>query len=127
MIKLPSGAELEISLAPFADSKALFQAITEEAKNLKLDPKEEIGVNMIKDLFCVGFSSKKIEEALWKCMQRATYNKLRIDADTFEKVEAREDYLTVCFEVAKENISPFTKALTRQFSPLLENLKSSLG
>ncbi len=125
--RMPSGAELNITLGSFLESKALYQAILDEAKNLKLDPKEEIGVNMMKDLFCAGFSSKKIEDALWVCMKRCAYKGMRIDADTFESVEAREDYFSVCIEVAKENVLPFTKALTRQYSQILENLKSSLA
>lgn len=125
-VDLPSGAKLRIQPAPFKDSRALYQAILEEAKVLKLDPKTEIDVNLFKDLFCVGVSSKKIESCLWECMKVVRYNELKIDADTFEKVEAREDYLTVCFEVAKENVLPFMKNLYAKYAPMLGVLKSSL-
>jgi hypothetical protein len=125
-VKVPSGAELKITLAPFSESKALFQAVTEEVKSLKLDPNAEVDVNFWKDIFCLGISSKRIEQALEPCLKRSTYNGLKIDKDTFESPESREDYLTVCYEVAKENLLPFTKSLYAQYAPILEKLKSGL-
>lgn len=126
-VALPSGAELEIMIAPFAQSRALYQAILEELKDVKLDPKAEVDVNFIKDLFCAGLSSKKIEEALGPCLGRATYNKLKITNDTWEPKEARQDYMHACFEVAKENVAPFMKTLTPQLSIVLERLKKGLA
>lgn len=122
-MKLPSGAELRITLAPFSDSKALYQAFLEEIKGLKVESSTEIDTNFIKDIFCVGLASKKLEVALWKCMERALYNNLKITEATFEPVEARQDYMLVCFEVAKENIAPFTKTLM----PLFNQAKEILG
>lgn len=126
-ITLPSGAELVVTLAPFADGKALYQAMLEEIKGLKLDPKETIGENLIKDLVCIGFSSKKIEAALDKCFQRVTYNQLKVDKDTWESVEARGDYLQACIEVAKENILPFVKSLSAEFLPIFQMIRGDLA
>lgn len=124
-IKLPSGAELKIGLAPFSDSKALYQSVLEEAKSLRLDPAAEVDVNLFKDLFCAGLSSKKIEMSLKECLKKCLYNGLKIDPDkTFEPVEAREDYFQVCFEVAQENIAPFTKNLLQQYSAIFQKLKT---
>lgn len=123
-VSLPSGAKLNITLAPFKDSRALYQAILEEAKVLKLDPTAEIDVNLYKDLVCLGLSSKKIEACLWKCMERATYDGLKMTEDTFEPETARDDYMTVCFEVAKENIQPFTKSLYAQYADMLQKIQS---
>lgn len=119
-IKLPSGAELSIDVAPFADARALYQACLEEGKILRLDPTAEVDANLFKDLLCTALSSKKIEAAITKCMERALYNKLKITNDTWEPVEARDDYMTACLEVAKENILPFTKSLYAQYAGLLE-------
>lgn len=121
-VTLPSGAILKITLSPFAISKALYIAVLEETKGLHIDPEAEVDTNLFKDMFCVGFSSKKIEAALDKCMERALYNGLRITNDTFEPEEAREDYLSVCWEVAYANLLPFTKSLSRQFSAILATL-----
>lgn len=124
-IGLPSGAELAISLAPFADSKALYQAVLEELKSVSIDPDQEIDVNLFKDLFCVGFSSKKIESALLKCIDRCTYDGKKIDKDTFEPVGARGDYMKVCIEVVKENILPFVKDLSAEYLKIMAQFTKS--
>jgi hypothetical protein len=69
----------------------------------------------VKDLLLRSFASKQIEACLWVCFQKCQYNNgngdLKIDKDTFEKQESRQDYVNVCIEVAEENISPFVKSL----------------
>ena len=124
-VKLTSGAELSIALAPFADSKALYQACLEEMKSLNFDGTKELDHNFFKDIFCTGLSSKKVEQALTTCMSRCLYDGLKISDETFEPEKARGDYFDVIIEVAKENIMPFTKNLYAKFSPLVEMLVKS--
>lgn len=123
-VTLPSGAELRIDLAPFADAKALYQAILEEGVKIKITSVEH-AENVIKDLFCTVLSSKRIEESLYKCFQKSLYGGVRIANvnEVFESLEARGDYFQVCIEVARENIMPFMKDLYAQYGPVLENLK----
>lgn len=123
---LPSGATLRVSLSPFGTSRALYQAILDEVKNLKLDPKADVDVNLFKDLFCTLLASKKVEAQVWECMKKATYNNIRITEDTFEPEEARQDYFEVMMNVAKENVMPFMKSLSAQYAPILEMLKKDL-
>lgn len=123
-VTLPSGAVLTIQPAPFADARDLYQALMEEGKGLKLDPTAEVDVNFWKDLFCTGLSSKKVEQKLWKCMEKVLINKLRVTTETFEPVEARDDYFTVLMEVATENISPFTKSLYVKYADILRQITS---
>lgn len=123
VVELSSGAKLTVKLAPFADSRTLYQAILEEAKDIRLNPNDEVDVNFFKDGFCAFLSSKKVEAALDKCMQRCLVNELKIDKDTFESEERREDYFTVVTEVAMHNIAPFTKSLYAKLSPIVEKLK----
>lgn len=125
---LPSGAILKVAPAPFADSKALYQAVLEEMKYVKID--NQMNLNMaLKDFLCTGLSSKKIEECLWVCFQRCIYNRgvgdLKIDKDTFEPIESRQDYLTVCLEVAQENINPFVKSLYATYQSVLSTLEKN--
>jgi hypothetical protein len=126
-MKLSSGAELKITLAPFTDARALYQAVLEEAVRVKCDPQQDLDTNFFKDVFCIGLSSKKIEAALWKCMEKVLYNGMKITDETFEPEAARGDYLEVCAAVAEENIRPFVKNLSAKFSPMLEKLKSALA
>lgn len=129
-IKLPSGAILKIGTTPFSVSKALYQAILEEMKGISLSSELQLN-EIIKNIFCVGFSSKKIETALQECLKRCTYNAgngdLKIEESVFEPLEAREDYSLVCVEVTVENIRPFMKGLFAGFklvSAMLPNVPS---
>lgn len=124
--KLPSGAKLEITVADFATSKKLYMVVAEEALRLRVSSSAEMEA-VIKDLLCLAVSSEKIEAAIWACMSRCTYNGVKVTQDTFEPVEAREDYLAALFEVASENIRPFTKSLYARFREELQKLTSSLA
>ncbi len=126
-INLPSGAKLLLVAAPFADAKDLYQAMLREVKGMKLDPREEIDVNFFKDIFCAGFSSKEIEQCLWKCFTRCLIDNSKITTDTFEPVDKRDDYFMVCFEIAKVNIMPFTKSLYAQYAHIFQQLKAKKG
>lgn len=125
-VKLPSGAVLQITLPPFADSKELYQTVVGEFQRLGVSSEDEMDVNLWKNVFCTFVSSKKVEVALQPCLARATYNGLKIDVDTFEPVEARGDYLFVCYEVAMESVHPFAKSLYAKFETILKKLKITL-
>jgi len=118
---------LKIGVSPFEVSKALYQAILEEAKAVAFVSTTEMA-SVYKDIFCVGLSSKKIEACLWECFKKCIYNSgkgdLKIDKDTFEPVEARSDYVAVCIAVAKENIDPFVKGLYAEYSQFFEMIGS---
>lgn len=117
----PSGAVLKLSAAPFADSRELYKAILSEGKSVQVSEAVDI-LQIGKDVFCTSFSSPVVETALWKCLQRCIYNDgrgdLKIDLNSFEPENSREDYMFVCTEVIKENISPFLKNLSAQFKVL---------
>ena len=104
IVKLPSGAELEIRVAEFAVGWDLYQTVVREQGNDRA-----YAVQMV--------ANKPIEKCILACLKTCTYaangkDKARIDADTFEPIEARQDYILVLFNVAKENLDPFAKALT---------------
>lgn len=121
-IKLPSGAVLKITPSPFSDAKALYQALLKEAKHIHFNSKAEMS-EVFKDFFCLSFSSPEVEARLWECLKRCQYcdkrGDLKIDKDTFEPVEAREDYTKVCAEVTKENVLPFVKSLYVEYETAL--------
>jgi hypothetical protein len=117
-VKLPSGAELKISSAPFADAKALYQAVLAEAKSIRVEFATEVDMNLLKDIACLALSSKTIEDAVNVCMKRALYNGKNVSQDTFEPEEAREDYIPAVIEVTRVNITPFMKSLYAQLRAL---------
>lgn len=115
-ITLPSGSKLEIDLAPFADANALNKAVAKELKEIEFNPEMDLSnPAFIKDLVCTAFSSELIMSALEACFKRCTYNGLRIDANTFEPEEARQDYFITCKEVLIEQLRPFAPALLSMF------------
>lgn len=120
---LPSGATLKANAAPFVDSKNLYQALLAELKGVRLEDDKNMST-LFKDIFCAGFSSSTVEACLWKCLIRCSYNNghgdLKIDKDTFEPVEARVDYYTVCMEVARENVEPFMRSLLQDYGKFVE-------
>ena len=130
-VSLPSGAELEMTLAPFMEGERLFTAVAECLKSVKFDGDKDVqdltsNLNGLKDAFLSCLTSKDMKDAILACLKRCTYNKQRITSwDIFESIEAREDYLSVCWEVCKFNLAPFTKSLFSKFSGLLESAKTS--
>ena len=130
-VSLPSGAELEISLAPFLEGERLFSATAECLKGVKVDGNTEVqdltsNLNSIKDMFLSCLTSQEMKSAILSCLKRCTYNNQRITSwDIFDDCKAREDYLTVCWEVVKFNLTPFTKSLFSKFSELVANTKTS--
>lgn len=118
-IILPSGAKLGIALSTFSTSKELSKALLSELKVLKIDGSLELDYNFVKDILCTAIESDKIEQAILKCAERATYNGSRIDEDTFEPEEARQDYIPFLKEVAMLNIAPFMKNLSAELKQFI--------
>ncbi len=119
-VELPSGATLKVSPSTFANSKALYQAMLSELHEVKVDLAPNFA-DLIKEVFCRGFSSQRIESALWKCFPSCLYGLSKITEETFEPVEARGDYMKVCMEVARENVDPFFKSLYAEWLALVES------
>lgn len=117
-VTLPSGKILSIQLAPFEDSRELQSAVLDELKGVEVNVSGQME-NLAKNLFCSAFSSKRVEKALHKCMERALYDGIKISRDTWEPAEARGDYMQACVEVAKENLLPFVKSLFAEYGHLL--------
>lgn len=128
-IKLPSGAVLKIHETPFEVSLALKESVMEELQKVSFKSGVDI-TDAIKDLYCISYSSPRIKQALAECLKRHTYNNgtgdLKIDNKTFQPVQARQDYETVCLEVTKAEISPFGKEGFVKFAHLAGEMITSL-
>ncbi len=102
---LDSSAELEVTLSSFAEGHRLFKVVTKELEGVDFqeDTVQKLAFRLI--------SSEEVEKALWPCMGRATYNKLKVNPDLFEDPSVREDFLIVAKEVLVFNLLPFSKGL----------------
>lgn len=110
-VSLPSGATLMVDSAPFSQARALWHAVLGELKAVPITSGATDTGNALKDLLCGAFSSPAVDRALKPCLIRSTYNGQKITDETFEPVEARADYVSVCLEVAKDNVLPFGSGL----------------
>lgn len=125
--KAPSGAKFKINPANFKDAMALKSAIAKEisSANVSFDIDLSKGANQDIDamdfakLVAVVDASDRVNECLFKCLIRCTYNGEKITHATFEPVEAREDYYEIVFACLKENIAPFFKGLISKLSPFM--------
>lgn len=127
-VALPSGATLKIQPAKFADAKALLTAATSEFRKFELSSQTDLAA-VYKELACIGLSSPAVEKALWQCMTSCLYVigdvTQKVTPELFDDVARRDDFITICSEVAKDNIGPFTKSLFALFSQAQgQNVKS---
>lgn len=103
--KLTSGAEIDITLAPFLIGHRLFKAVASELKSLDLNE------DSVQKMSMLLVSSETIEEALWPCLARGTYNGVKITPELFENMNVRSDFLEVIKEVLAYNLAPFSKGI----------------
>jgi hypothetical protein len=121
-----NGVLIKIMPAPFKDAFRLKNAVVKElAKtglnigdiSLKTELSTDVLDGFLKPIFQID-SSDEFNDAIMACMERCTYNGLKIDKDTFEPDEAREDYYIVLFEVIKANLYPFFKGVVSKLPQL---------
>lgn len=104
-ITLESGAVLYISLAPFSLGHKLFKVVSKEMSQMSA------GENLDGKLGLILLASEQVEEALWPCLARATYNGNKISPETFENFSSRKDFIQVAKEVLSFNLNPFFPSL----------------
>lgn len=142
-ITVSSGAEVKINVADWTSSKRLQKAINLAIKKSgvelsKVDieqlfsgSKSEMltsvksgALDSLLDLVLSVDSDDEVEKALFKCLERCTYNGEKITKDTFEDVEARGDYYEIVIHCLKENLAPFFRPLLSKLKKLAPSVKS---
>jgi hypothetical protein len=119
------GIKVVINEADFTTSMMLRGAVLKSIKNSDINISaidlEQLNQEAITKLIIEAALSidcdDKVTDALFKCLARCTYNGEKIIRDTFEPVEAREDYYEIVINCLKENLLPF-------FQPLLQRLRN---
>lgn len=124
IVNLPSGAVLEMTLAPFKDGFRLTQALAACLKPVKIDASRDIeDINNFKDVILAAITSPEVQAALLECLKRCAYNKERVISwDFFDDVSRRVDYFEICWEVATFNVAPFTKNLLTKFGEIAQKV-----
>jgi len=114
VVNLPSGAKLEVQMAPFSVGVKLHKVIASELKSVDaagLDFSDGVPLDTIKSAVFQLLASDAVEAAVFDCFKYSLYDDLKIDRSTFEPEEARGDYLVAAWEVVSFNVGPFFKSL----------------
>lgn len=120
-----TGVRIVINEGNFQTVKKLRKCLAEELQKVHIDignPKslEEIKnsfngdvskwLNIIKDCILGLECSENFERVMQDLLNNCTWNDIRISDELFDdKIEAREDYDRIRFEVIKINLLPFFK------------------
>lgn len=123
IIKLSSGAELDMTMSSFDDGEILLQAVLKEIDAIQITEKTD-HIAIFKSIFARTILSKEIKSALKPCLERVTYNKVRLTNDIFEDEKVRCDYLPVLKEVLEYNLTPFFVNLISGLQDLESKLRA---
>jgi hypothetical protein len=132
---LDSGAKLEVTESSFAEAYALEKALISAVKETNLT-----GLKITKDIFdmdidvmarsvLVMATSTEVEQCMFKCFERATYDGLRITRGLFDDPKIgpkiREDFYEICLKVAEVNCRPFLKRVFSVLKGFLQTLNGA--
>jgi hypothetical protein len=115
----PSGAQVVINVADWADAKRLKKAIERELSEsgLKIDLQADMS-SLASALLRVD-SSDAVDAALAPCLARCLRNGMKITDATFNDVEARKDYYEIVHKCIEENLRPLVESLLSLLKPFL--------
>lgn len=136
---LDSGAKINITLADFEVCDRLLIAVSKELEGvginlgmksgsfadfMNMDINKDDAINTLKNALLRLVSSTLIRPILWECMERVTYNGIKVTPKTFENAKERGDYLIVAKEVLASNLLPFLPGLSSKLSTLARGIIS---
>lgn len=121
-ITVPSGAKVNINVAPFLEVMRLKSAIQRSFADSKIEINFNDNISeMVKTIMEID-SDPEVGKYLFKCLERCTYNGEKITENTFEPEKAREDYYDIVIECLKVNLSPFFKGLVSKWNGISGSL-----
>lgn len=131
MIKQIDGKDFQITEAGFFDAMSLKKALSDALRQggIKFDlsgfnigesmEDTEIGdIGGILDMLLSVATDPEVRTWLFKCSEKALFNKQKVDADFFEKPENRQYYYPIMLEILRVNLSPFFGKLNSSLSNL---------
>ena len=132
-----SGAEVKINMADFIDSSRLRVAVLGAIKDsgveiskIDIDKlmsgiKDDMGaavksgaLDSLLDLVISLDCSEKVNNEIFNCLKRSTYNSEKITKSTFDSEDARGDYYHIIIMCLKVHLAPFFKTLFSKLNGL---------
>jgi hypothetical protein len=116
--KLPSGVMLDITLLDYEKAFAVFQTTVRQIGILDVDL-SKIDLEKFAALDVMEFkrpltqilSNSDLVKAGNQCLEKCTYDGIKVTTKTWESPEARKDYLFAIFYALKENCYPFVEGV----------------
>ena len=115
--KTQNGVDVKINPADFLSSLKLKNAVLKSVKDsgvdiskIDLDKINASSLQPILEVILTADTDKDVQDSIFKCLARCLYNGEKIIPETFEPIEAREDYYEIVIACLKENLSPFFKS-----------------
>ena len=124
-----SGAKVKIDIASFEDAQNLKFAIQRALKAEGFEMKDFTDI-MSSDMWPIAKlalavdCSKEVNDALWPCLARCSRNLDKITKQTFEDVDARQDYYEIAVYCIKENIGPLFVGVSAKLKKLFSKPQS---
>lgn len=122
-----NGAEVEIKLASWGETTQLKDSIEQalikkgfSIGDIKIESLEVEAMGQLLQAIMMVDSDPEVRNSIFKCLARCLYNGERITQDTFEPLEARENYYEIVIACIKENLSPLVKRLFSKFKTLAD-------
>lgn len=144
-VTLPSGKQLNITLAPMTEVMPLYRSVVFEFKKngISLDLSGLMDIELkdgklkLKDLFPViasnlsGFVNGFLDVAISPdvvnnalvCAKRCVLDKQRINPELFDNIEYREDFFPAISCIIYENLRPFFPRLHTLLNQIKESIK----
>lgn len=115
---LESGAVVKVTVSEYEDAKALYDCFVMAFMAANGIDADMGSMNLIRVLIAAS-ASKDMERALFKCAERAVYNRDGVDWKVGKTLfdtpgiglKARGDYHVLMAKIAEANIAPFIQAL----------------
>lgn len=116
--KLPSGAVLDVTILDFEKAFEIFQIVSRQIGLLDLDLSKIDGKSFaltdimeFKRPLSQVLASPELVKVGNKCLEKCTYDGIKVTTKTWEDVKARGDYLFAMFFALQENVAPFIEGV----------------
>ncbi len=125
-ITLTSGAKFQITPSSFELANALRKSLMRTVKGIPLgDNPLNQDLSVLKDVFLEAASSDDVERCLFACLERASYQDVKVTKNLFDDPklgqQARSDLFEIFWKCIEVNLGPF---FVKIFSVLSERLKT---
>ncbi len=116
--KLPSGAILDVTVLDYEKAFGIFQTVSRQIGLIDVDfgkidfeKFNTMDVMEFKRPLTQLLSNSDLVKVGNQCLEKCTYDNVKISKATWESIEARKDYLFALFYALKENCAPFLEGV----------------